>query len=180
MTHPVTELDHRFSDPDTKPTDWDATKRALEDAQLSWITTVRADGRPHVTPVVAIWLEDHAYFTTGATEQKAINLDHNPAVVLTTGCNTWDRGTDTMIEGHASRVTDTPTLQKLASAWAQKWEGQWQYEPVEGGLRHAAGGTALVFQVTPNKVLAFGKGTFTHTRHVMASDPQHVEFHPRH
>lgn len=169
MTHPETELDHRFSDPDTEPTDWATAKQALEDAQLSWITTVRSDGRPHVTPLVAIWLEDHAYFTTGATEQKSINLQHNAAVVLTTGCNTWDRGLDVMIEGPATRVIDALTLQKLSSAWADKWDGQWQYQPVEGGLHHPAGGTALVFRVIPQKVLAFGKGTFTHTRHVFTA-----------
>ena len=27
------------------------------------------------------------------------NLRHNPRVVLTTGCNEWERGTDVVVEG---------------------------------------------------------------------------------
>ena len=53
MTQPVTELDARFSDPAAVAADWDQTRRTLEDAELFWIATVRADGRPHVTPLVA-------------------------------------------------------------------------------------------------------------------------------
>jgi len=70
MKPPLTELDMRFSDRDAVATDWEETRRALEDAQLFWISTVRADGRPHVTPLVAVWLDDAIYFATGSAEQK--------------------------------------------------------------------------------------------------------------
>jgi hypothetical protein len=36
----------------------------------------------------------------------------------------------------------------------------------EGAFRNEDGGAALVFSVTPKKVLAFGKGTFSHTRYL--------------
>jgi hypothetical protein len=39
-------------------TPWAAAREVLQTAQLSWVTTVRADGRPHVTPLVAVWLDD--------------------------------------------------------------------------------------------------------------------------
>ena len=55
MDAPVTQLDERFSDPGTDPTTWAAAREVLEGAQISWISTVRADGRPHVTPLVAVW-----------------------------------------------------------------------------------------------------------------------------
>ena len=58
MKDPVTELDERFSDAGAEPTPWATTRAVLEQAQLSWVTTVRADGRPHVTPLVAVWLDD--------------------------------------------------------------------------------------------------------------------------
>ena len=74
MTEPVTTLDTRFSDPDAVPTDWHETRNVLETAQLFWISTVPGDGRPHVTPLVAVWLDDVVYFTTGPDEQKAVNL----------------------------------------------------------------------------------------------------------
>jgi predicted pyridoxine 5'-phosphate oxidase superfamily flavin-nucleotide-binding protein len=55
MDTPVTVLDRRYSGPDAVAVSWDQTRGVLESAELFWITTVRADGRPHVTPVVAVW-----------------------------------------------------------------------------------------------------------------------------
>jgi len=165
MNEPVTELDSRFSDPDAVATGWDETLRVLETAELFWISTVRADGRPHVTPLVAVWLDGAIHFCTGATEQKAVNLSRNPHVVLTTGCNEWDRGLDVVVEGEAVRATDHGVLQRLAEAWATKWDGRWHFEASSGVFHHEDGGDALVFSVTPTKVLAFSKGSFSHTRH---------------
>lgn len=178
MDEPLTELDERFSDPGTHATPWATTQEALETAQLFWITTVRADGRPHVTPLVAVWLDHTLHFCTGPTEQKALNLTSNPNVVLTTGCNQWDQGLDVMVEGQAQRVTDKDTLQRLAAAWATKWDGQWQFQVSDGGFTHTAldpgattsggnaGDFAVVFAVQPTKVLAFAKGSFSHTRYL--------------
>jgi nitroimidazol reductase NimA-like FMN-containing flavoprotein (pyridoxamine 5'-phosphate oxidase superfamily) len=64
----------------------------LKVAELFWISTVRTDGRPHVTPIVAVWADGAIWFSTGEGEQKFANLRANPRVVLTTGCNRWDRG----------------------------------------------------------------------------------------
>jgi len=58
MSEPLTKLDARFSDPGANATPWAAAREVLETAQLSWVTTVRADGRPHVTPLVAVWHDD--------------------------------------------------------------------------------------------------------------------------
>lgn len=164
MREPTTELDDRFSDPDTSATSWSDTKSVLETAELFWITTVRDDGRPHVSPLVAVWLDDAIYFTTGAAEQKAVNLRSNQQVVLTTGCNQWERGLDVVVEGLADRILEEERLRRLAQAWRSKWDGRWQFEAGDGVFHHD-GGIALVFAVAPTKVLAFGKGGFTHTRH---------------
>jgi general stress protein 26 len=164
MNEPMTTIDGRFSDPGTDATPWNDTRRALETAELFWITTVRADGRPHITPLVAIWLDGAIHFSTGATEQKAVNLRRNAHVSLMTGCNQWDGGLDVVVEGDAALVTDDEMLERLAHAWTSKWDGRWRYEAREGAF-HQGGGTALVFSVTPRKILAFGKGTFTHSRH---------------
>jgi hypothetical protein len=64
-------------------------------------------------------------------------------------------------------VTDEPKLRRLASAWGRKWDGRWRYEVGEGGFENEHG-QALVFEVEPTKVLAFGKGTFSQTRHRFA------------
>src|SRR6202162_6578477 len=92
MTNLTTTLNANFSDPGATATSWEDARKALEAAELFWIATVRADGRPHMTPLVAVWLDDALHFCTGDTEQKAANLRGNQNVILLTGCNQWDGG----------------------------------------------------------------------------------------
>lgn len=166
MTTPVTTLDQRFSHPDAAATGWEQTRRVLEDAQLFWVTTVRADGRPHMTPLVAVWADDALHFCTGTGEQKAVNLRGNKHVILSTGSNAWDEGLDVVVEGDAVQVTDDDALRRLAAAWTAKWDGSWQYQVRDGAFWHSSGEEpVLVFSVTPAKVLAFAKGDFSHTTH---------------
>jgi general stress protein 26 len=173
MQHPVTELDPRFSEPNAVATSWDETRRTLESAELFWISTVRADGRPHVTPLVAIWFEGAIHFATGGGEQKAVNLRTNQNAILTTGRNDWESGVDIVIEGEAERVTDENILEQLAKAWAAKWDGRWQYEAHQNGFRHEGGDDpVLVFAVRPTKVFAFAKGTFGQTCHRFSFPPR--------
>jgi general stress protein 26 len=169
MTAPVTTVDLRYSDADAVATGWEETCRVLEEAQVFWISTVRSDGRPHVTPCAAVWHDGTLYFDTGATQQKAINLRSSTRVVLTTGCNRWDRGLDVVVEGEAVRVSDDDLLQDLAGVWATRWDGRFQFVVRDGYFRHAGDEElppVLVFSVTPSQVLAFGRGTrASHTTH---------------
>jgi general stress protein 26 len=161
----VTEIDPRFSDPTAVATQWTEALRLIEAADLFWISTVRADGRPHVTPLVAVWLDGALHFSTGAGEQKCVNLQGNPHVILTTGCAEWTEGIDIVVEGDAVRVTDHARLRRLARAWAAKWDGRWEFEPGDEGFRNPGGPDVHVYAVRPAKVLAFAKDPFGHTRH---------------
>jgi PPOX class probable F420-dependent enzyme len=158
MTSPATKLDQRYSDPAATATGWEETRRVLAAAELFWLTTVRADGRPHVTPVVAAWADGAVCFSTGAEEQKFVNLRANPHVVLTTGCNRWDGGLDVVVEGDAVQVTDQAALRRMAAAFTAKWDGRWQWEAGDGCFNHPGGGAAMVFAVTPARVFAHAKG----------------------
>src|ERR1700722_18434447 len=111
MTDPVSSnLDSRFSPPDAVATGWDETLRALEQAELFWVTTVRSDGRPHTTPLVAVWSHGELHFSTGLGEQKEFNLRSNRRVILMTGRNDWEEGLDIVVEGEAERVEDGARL----------------------------------------------------------------------
>jgi nitroimidazol reductase NimA-like FMN-containing flavoprotein (pyridoxamine 5'-phosphate oxidase superfamily) len=166
MTTPRTELDERFSEPDSDATSWDQARSVLETAELTWLTTVRADGRPHQTPLVTVWLDDALHFSTGTGEQKSVNLRANPHVLLTVAGRDWDKGLDVVVEGDAVRVTDDATLRRLAQAWTTRWDGRWNYEVRDGCFGHPGQDFQVpVYRVAPVKVLAFGQGTFTHTRH---------------
>lgn len=161
---PVTELDPRFSGPGAMATSWEEVLRTIKGAELFWISTVRADGRPHVTPLPAVWQFDALYFCTGAAEQKGVNLAENVNCALTTGSNAWKTGLDVVIEGCARRVTNDVHLQSLADAWESKYDGDWHFDVANGAFQ-GEGGEALVFEVAPAKILAFAKGEFAQTRY---------------
>jgi general stress protein 26 len=173
MSEPVTRLDPRYSDSDAVATGWAETRLALETAELFWIATVRADGRPHVTPCAAVWLDESLYFCSGVRQQKAVNLRANPHVILTTGCNSGE-GLDVVVEGDAVRTSDEEVLTRLARAWVSTWDGRFQFLVREGCLYHQDedgnphGEAVHVFAVKPSTVFAFaqgGEGRNSHTRH---------------
>ena len=155
-------FDSRFSAPNASATPWEETERALREAELYWITTVRADGRPHVTPLIGVWLDGAMHFTTGLEEQKARNLAGNPSVALTTGTNTWAQGLDVVVEGAAARVTEPAALQQLAAAIEDKYGADWHFDVGDGLFVHG-GGEAAVFRVEAAKILAFAKDPHAQT-----------------
>lgn len=173
MTNPVSShLDTRFSNPAAAAISWDETLRALEQAELYWVTTVRSDGRPHTTPLVAVWSDGALHFSTGVGEQKEVNLRTNRSVILMTGRNDWDQGLDIVVEGEAERVEDRDRLERTAQAWTAKWDGRWQYSVTDAGFEHSDDpdhNQVLVFAVRPQRILAFGKGGFSQTTHRFSS-----------
>jgi pyridoxine/pyridoxamine 5'-phosphate oxidase len=148
-------LDKRFGETD-QAADWRAVSDALAGAELYWLTTVRGDGRPHVTPLVGVWVDDSFVFCTGGDEQKAHNLERNANVAVTTGVNTWTEGLDIVVEGSVARVTGQEPLRLLADAWREKYDGEWDFEN-DDEVFDPQGTRAHVFRVTPTKVIAFAK-----------------------
>jgi nitroimidazol reductase NimA-like FMN-containing flavoprotein (pyridoxamine 5'-phosphate oxidase superfamily) len=170
MGEPVTTLDPRFSPANAVAVTWERTVHALEQAQLFWLTTVRRDGRPHSTPLVAVWGEDALHFCTGVSEQKWHNLQSNPHVVLATGSLTWDAGLDVVVEGQAQREDDDERLRRLVLLWNAKWDGSWEYDVHDGAFWHPQSWDdtepVQVYTVKPTKVFAFSEGSFGQTRHL--------------
>jgi Pyridoxamine 5'-phosphate oxidase len=162
MTEPITRQDTRFGDETAGATPWADVRQVLETAELYWITTVRADGRPHVTPLVAVWHDEAFHFCTGLEEQKAVNIAHNPHVAVTTGTNTWQQGLDVVIEGEAVRVAGGDTLGPIADTYRAKYGSAWDFGHGDDAFQHA-GGVAAVFRVVAAKVLAFGKDPHSQT-----------------
>lgn len=100
--------DQRFSEPGACAPAWSDVSALLAAAELYWITTVRPDGSPHVTPLVGTWHDESFVFCTGPAEQKALNLESNRAVAITTGVNTWNDGHDVVVEGPRSALSTPP------------------------------------------------------------------------
>jgi general stress protein 26 len=161
---PTAELNADFSAPDATPRPWSEVVDVLTRSEIFWLSSVRRDGRPHVTPLPAIWLDGVLHICTGDAEQKARNLQSEPRCILTTGTNQFRSGLDVVVEGVARRVTDHALLERLAALWKSKLD--WPFEVGDDGFRGGGGSTVLVFGVAPTKVLAFGKGDpFSQTRY---------------
>jgi general stress protein 26 len=153
---PAANIDSRFSDPEAGPTAWADAAHVLEHAELYWLTTVRADGRPHVTPLIGVAKDGAVHFCTGLREQKARNLEQHREVALTTGNNAWARGLDVVVEGTAVRVTDRDALQVLADAYEAKYGSAWHFDVGDDAFGTGED-AAAVFRIEPAKVLAFAK-----------------------
>jgi predicted small secreted protein len=151
------ELDPRFSTKAATATRWEDALRELTDAQMYWVCTIRANGRPHVTPLMAVWHFDALYFCTGPNEQKAKNLGRVEHCTLITGCNTMAHGLDVVVDGDAVRVTEESVLRELATEWESKYGSDWHYEVRDGAFHHAPG-EAWVYEVRPTTVFGFAKG----------------------
>ncbi|MEU5279395.1 pyridoxamine 5'-phosphate oxidase family protein [Streptomyces asoensis] len=147
-----------FSSPAARATPWASVSALLREAEVFWLSTVRPDGRPHVTPVLAGWSLGGMCFTTGAQERKAHNLRDNPHCVLTTGTNALT-GTDVVIEGAAAVVSERSARERAVADLERKYgphlsspEGTWY------GLGEAVvAGDVMLYRVEPAVAFAFAK-----------------------
>ena len=155
-------IDTRFSDPAAEATPWAETEHALTKAELYWLTTIRADGRPHVTPLIGVYADGAVHFCTGPEEQKARNLEHEDRIAVTTGNNSWAEGLDVVVEGRAQRISDDATLQRLADAYEAKYGSVWHFDVVDG-MFGGGSNLAAVFRVEASKVIAFAKESHAQT-----------------
>jgi hypothetical protein len=167
MTAPTAELNEGYSEPGAAAVPWAAVEQVLASAEMFFLSTVRGDGRPHVTPLPAVWDRGMLHFCVGDREQKARNLLHQPACVLATGPGELHGGPDVVVEGIATRVTGRPRLTELAALWKSKLD--WDFQVGDEGFRDPAGRDGLVYGVSPAKVLCFGKGPYTQTRYRFGS-----------
>jgi hypothetical protein len=158
---PNTHWDARYSDDEAEAIAWPAARALLEQAELFWVSSVRSDGRPHVTPVVGLWMDGALYFSSGPDEQKSKNLADNPHCAVTTGCNSWNQGTDLVLHGDVEVIRDLAHLQNVADGFFGKYGSDWQFEVDDDGTFR---GPSLVYRLQPTQALGFGKGPFSHTR----------------
>ncbi|WP_280402141.1 pyridoxamine 5'-phosphate oxidase family protein [Nocardia carnea] len=147
-----------FSSPIAQATPWASAAAILDAAEVFWLSTVRPDGRPHVTPLLAAWSLGGMCFTTGDRERKALNLEHNPQCVLTTGTNALT-GVDVVIEGVATVVDERAERTQAVADFERKYgahltdpAGTWY------GLGEAVrAGDVRLYRVAPAVGFAFGK-----------------------
>ena len=103
--------------PWSRPRDLLATNPAGID-HTYFLGTVRPDGRPHSAPFGALWFDGDLYIVSGPETRKSRNLAANPACTVSVKLE----GIDVVLEGEAKRVTDKPTLERVAQLYrADGW-----------------------------------------------------------
>lgn len=165
---PVSEMDTRYGESGVATPEWSLVREKLESAPLFWLSTVRPDGRPHVTPLIGVWADESLFFCTGPNEQKAKNLAESQHCVLTTGTNALHAGLDVVVEGDAVRVRDADRLQRIARSYEEKYGNAWHFDVHEDVFwqpDNAGGHDAFVFEVAPVAVFGFGKDPYSQTKY---------------
>jgi Pyridoxamine 5'-phosphate oxidase len=87
---------------------------AEEGGRTCWLATAGSDGRPHLAAVGALWVDDRFYFTSGPRTRKSQNLATNPSCAVSVSLD----DIDVVVEGTARKVTDMPTLERVANLYA--------------------------------------------------------------
>lgn len=158
----ATNCTRQFDDGELKPTDpsalipWSAVTGQLAHGRTWWFATNRPTGRPHVRPVLAVWVNGVLVTAAGAGTRKARNLADDSPATLTTSLE----GIDLVVEGEISTVTDDGSLQRVADAFFDTYG--WPTTVVDGALEAPYGAPSAgpppyrVFAVSPQTVFAFG------------------------
>jgi hypothetical protein len=123
------------------PLHWDDVRTTLEtqltqvpgtggpDRHTFWLSTLDADGRPHMTAVGAYWIDGRYYFSGGPRSRKVRNIERDSRCAFGVAVH----GYDVALEGRAVRVTDDDQMQRIARVFA---DGGWAPTVADGGLTH--------------------------------------------
>ena len=79
-----------------------------------WLTTINADGSPHVTGIGALWADGSFWFETGEGTRKGKNLARDARCVLSVATHDFDL----VVEGTASKISDPQIVAAMAARWA--------------------------------------------------------------
>jgi general stress protein 26 len=123
---------------------WRTIEARLGRETAIWVVTVRRDGRPHMTPVWYVWLNERIYIATGTDTQKYSNLRANQAVALALP----DTASVVILEGEA-HAADRNTTDKLGEYFFNKYEWDFRYDE-DADWR--------LVEITPHRILAWGDG----------------------
>ena len=145
------------AEPGTEPLSWDEVRQRFDAETSYWVATAGRDGRPHVRPVLAVWVRDKIYSTTGPGARKGRHLRARPE------CSIAARAPaiDIVVEGATSWVDDRNLLEQIATADDSKYG--WPVTITDENMFDAPYGAPIagpppyrVYEITPTVVYAFG------------------------
>lgn len=162
-TEPTVE--HILTAEDGPAASWADARERLAKSSMYWVATEHPDGRPHVRPVLAVWVDGALHTTSSPTARKSKNLARNSQCVITASCDDLDL----VVEGTATKVSEEAKLERVAEAYRSKYD--WPVIVLDGGFdAEYAAPTAgkppyEVYELTPTTAFGFPTtGAFGPTR----------------
>ena len=141
---------------EAETTSWEVARARLgnpEPSRTCWLATTRPDGRPHLMPVIAFWIDGAMHIVAGEGTQKARNIAADGRCVIATGSTTLP-SLDIVIEGRAEPLTDRDAVRHVAKALKQKgWPLEPKGDKVDGPNAPTAGPPPYtIFRIGPSRV----------------------------
>ena len=127
---------------------WVYIQQRMQESKNYWIATATPYGKPSVTPVWGVWLDDRLYFDGSPQTRRGRNIAANPQISV--HLESGDEAV--MLDGEAVMFKEPPDrslAERIAAAYKDKY-AQAGYSPEpdqwnEGGL----------FEFVPHKVIAW-------------------------
>jgi hypothetical protein len=141
----------------TETTPWAVALERLENpapGQNHWLATVRPDGRPHLMPIIAFWIDGAFHFLAGEGTQKGRNLAADDRCVIGTA-NLTMPSLDLIVEGRAKPLTDEATVRRLAAEFGgEGWPLEARGSEVYGPHGPTAGPPPYkIYRLEPTKII---------------------------
>jgi nitroimidazol reductase NimA-like FMN-containing flavoprotein (pyridoxamine 5'-phosphate oxidase superfamily) len=142
--------------PPTTPMPWAAAERRLARARTYWLATTTPEGRPHVRPVLGVWVDGALHTTSSPAARKARNLAEDDRCSLSLSAD----AVDVVLEGRAAKVVEADHLQRVADAYNEKYG--WPPTVADGvfdapyGAPTAGPPPYEVYEIAPTVVYGFG------------------------
>lgn len=136
---------------------WEEARDRLAGCENYWFATVGAGGRPHIRPVLGVWVDGLWCTTSNPDARKATNLARNPVCAVTAATD----GIDVVVEGIASMLEDEATLRRVLDAYHAKYEF-WRVSLRDGAFDAPDGAPTAgpppyqPYAVTPTAIYGFG------------------------
>ena len=153
---------------ESETTPWEMARERLakpEHERTSWLATTRPDGRPHLMPLIAFWIDGALHIVVGEGTRKARNLSADSRCVVATSSSTLP-SLDIVVEGRAEPIMEEDAVRHLAETLrANGWPLEAKGDKVYGPNAPTAGPPPYtIFRIVASKVFGlpgmYGMGQF--------------------
>jgi Pyridoxamine 5'-phosphate oxidase len=105
---------------------WEEARQRIDDARFYWLGTAHPSGRPHLRPVLAVWVGGALCTTSGPLARKGRNLDRDARCSVAVTADDMH----IVLDGLSSKVLDPGLLASIADAYRAKYD--WNVTVADG------------------------------------------------